>query len=405
MEALEALFAALRAASTRLRLVPAPAQGHGADRLRRPTARWPSATARTGGAGRPSYRRPDGAGVARLPRGATRARVALPRLAAVAARRAARARRRARSRIINDLPIGLDVAGADAWCWQDLLARDVSVGAPPDEFNADGQDWGLTPFIPHRLRAARLPAVHRDDPRDARARGRAAHRPRDGPVPPVLDPARRWAPRAAPTCARAPTSCWRSSRWRASARSAFIVGEDLGTVEPGVRETAARRTGCCRTGCSTSSPSPPRDFPELALSSVTTHDLPTIAGLWTGADVEAQRRHRPCTPTRRACAGCATSCARLGHLDDDAPRRGRHRAHATARSREAPSRVLLATLDDALAVPERPNMPGTVTRVAQLVARAAAAAGGDREMAPLPRTDRGGAEAPVIGPSIDGSID
>ncbi len=57
--------------------------------------------------------------------------------------------------IINDLPIGLDVAGADAWCWQDLLARDVSVGAPPDEFNAAGQDWGLSPFIPHRLRAAR----------------------------------------------------------------------------------------------------------------------------------------------------------------------------------------------------------------------------------------------------------
>ena len=34
------------------------------------------------------------------------------------------------------------------------MARDVSVGAPADEFNANGQDWGLTPFIPGKLRAA-----------------------------------------------------------------------------------------------------------------------------------------------------------------------------------------------------------------------------------------------------------
>ncbi|HEY2903191.1 MAG TPA: 4-alpha-glucanotransferase, partial [Polyangia bacterium] len=41
--------------------------------------------------------------------------------------------------VIHDLPIGLDVAGADAWCWQDLLAPGISVGAPPDAFNAAGQ--------------------------------------------------------------------------------------------------------------------------------------------------------------------------------------------------------------------------------------------------------------------------
>jgi len=57
--------------------------------------------------------------------------------------------------VIHDLPIGLDVAGADAWCWQDLMARGMSVGAPPDEFNTNGQDWGLAPFVPHLLRAAR----------------------------------------------------------------------------------------------------------------------------------------------------------------------------------------------------------------------------------------------------------
>src|SRR5205085_10249174 len=43
--------------------------------------------------------------------------------------------------------------GADAWAWQDALATGTSVGAPPDRFVPRGQDWGLPPFVPHRLRA------------------------------------------------------------------------------------------------------------------------------------------------------------------------------------------------------------------------------------------------------------
>src|SRR5213078_2789174 len=42
---------------------------------------------------------------------------------------------------------------ADAWAWQDALASGTSVGAPPDRFVTRGQDWGLPPFVPHRLRA------------------------------------------------------------------------------------------------------------------------------------------------------------------------------------------------------------------------------------------------------------
>ena len=56
--------------------------------------------------------------------------------------------------LVSDMAIGTDPAGADAWLWQDTLALDVRVGSPPDDFNRKGQDWGLPPFIPHRLRAA-----------------------------------------------------------------------------------------------------------------------------------------------------------------------------------------------------------------------------------------------------------
>ena len=56
--------------------------------------------------------------------------------------------------LMQDLPIGCDPDGADAWAWQDVLAKGAAVGAPPDEFNTEGQNWGLPPFAPHKLRAA-----------------------------------------------------------------------------------------------------------------------------------------------------------------------------------------------------------------------------------------------------------
>ena len=56
--------------------------------------------------------------------------------------------------LMQDLPIGVDPSGADCWAWQDLMAKGAAVGAPPDEFNTQGQNWGLPPFIPHKLREA-----------------------------------------------------------------------------------------------------------------------------------------------------------------------------------------------------------------------------------------------------------
>ena len=57
--------------------------------------------------------------------------------------------------IIHDLAVGAHPGGADAWAHQDLLvARAVSVGAPPDGFNQLGQDWSQPPWNPQRLAAA-----------------------------------------------------------------------------------------------------------------------------------------------------------------------------------------------------------------------------------------------------------
>jgi 4-alpha-glucanotransferase len=261
--------------------------------------------------------------------------------------------------LVGDLPIGIDVAGADAWCWQELMARDVSVGAPPDDFAANGQDWGLTPFVPHRLRAAGY------RPFIQTLRGMLAHA--GGlRIDHVMGLFRLfWIPRA--TGLGAKGGAYVRSRADEllaicsieSARAqAFIVGEDLGTVEAGVREKLAEKK-MLSYRLLYFEPNPPAQYPELALTSVTTHDLATIAGLWTGSDVEDQRRIGQ-NPNEDGMRQLRDKIAKLDGLPE-----GATVEDAIVKTHEAlahaPSRVLLATLDDALAVPERPNMPGTVT--------------------------------------------
>ena len=93
---------------------------------------------------------------------------------------------------------------------------------------------------------------------------------------------------------RAPTSASPTDELLAvlaieSARAgALVIGEDLGTVPRGVR-TAPRAGRCrCRPGSLYFERRPPGAYPRAALAAVSTHDLPTLAGLWTGSDLEDQ---------------------------------------------------------------------------------------------------------------------
>jgi 4-alpha-glucanotransferase len=139
---------------------------------------------------------------------------------------------------------------------------------------------------------------------------------------------------------------------------AIIVGEDLGTVEEGVRERLAEHA-ILSYRVVWFEPEPPARYPELALAAVTTHDLPTIAGLWTGVDLEAQASIGH-APNRAAFREMRERVRTMIGVRDDAPvTEVIERVHA--RLAEAPSVILTATLDDALAVEERPNMPGTVS--------------------------------------------
>jgi hypothetical protein len=64
-------------------------------------------------------------------------------------------------RVVHDLAVGCDPEGFDGWAWQDVLALGALVGAPPDAFSQQGQDWGLPPWRPDRLDATGF-AAYRD---------------------------------------------------------------------------------------------------------------------------------------------------------------------------------------------------------------------------------------------------
>jgi 4-alpha-glucanotransferase len=106
-------------------------------------------------------------------------------------------------------------------------------------------------------------------------------------------------------------------------------------------------------------PAHPHAFPEMALSGVTTHDLATIAGLWTGGDV-AGARAAGIESNESGMRALRDKVAREAHIEPEAtPEVAIEKIYTALAS--APSRIILATLDDAIAVVERPNMPGTTT--------------------------------------------
>jgi 4-alpha-glucanotransferase len=256
--------------------------------------------------------------------------------------------------VVQDLPIGVAGGGADAWSWQDVLAAGVSVGAPPDAFNANGQDWGSPPFIPWRLRDADYePFIQSIRATMAGAGGlRIDHVmglfrlwwvPADGgpvdgayvryPADDLLD-----------------IVALESHRARA-----LVVGEDLGTVEEGVREALAEH-GMLSYRLLWFEQEEPAAWPAAAMAAVTTHDLPTVAGLWTGADLAEQREHDT-APEPELERGRAELRRRLRGLPDDAtPEQAVRRAYELLAA--APCVLLSATLEDAVAAERRPNLPG-----------------------------------------------
>lgn len=258
--------------------------------------------------------------------------------------------------LVQDLPIGFDPGGFDAWSWQRQLAAGAWLGAPPDLLGPDGQDWGLSPFVPDRLRGA----GYRPYIETLRAGLRHAGGLRIDHAAGLF---RGWWVPAGRRAADGAYVRYRSDELLAilsleSTRAgAWIVGEDLGTLEDGVRERlAGHRILSMRVVYFEDEP--PAAFPAHAMALLSTHDLPTVAGVWSGSDLADQAR-AGVTPDPAALAMLRERLEAITGLPTGAePRQVILAAYAALAA--APSAVVAATLEDAMAMEERVNVPGTV---------------------------------------------
>ncbi len=247
--------------------------------------------------------------------------------------------------IITDVPVGFASDGFDAWRWQDFLAPGIRVGAPPDEFFRDGQDWGLPAFNPWQLSRGWEPFV--DAIRSA-ARHAAGVRLdhvmglfRLFWIPNGMNPSQgAYVHYPAPILLRLLAHESRRA-------NAFVIGEDLGLVEPAVRKHLRQR-GSLSYRLLWFENAEPAKWPHDAVAAVGTHDLPTVAGIWTLSEPEHRLHH------------LREKLVNIAHLPDDTPPMDVAIAAYRAMARGRP-RIVLVSMEDALGVHERPNVPGTTT--------------------------------------------
>jgi 4-alpha-glucanotransferase len=195
--------------------------------------------------------------------------------------------------LYHDLALATDRFGSDLWAHRRFYVPRCRVGSPPDDFSPQGQDWAFPPpnSMAHREDGYRL--VAESIRKNCRPGGALR-----------IDHVMRlfrlyWIPDGISAVAGAyvrerSDDLVRILALESVRNQVLVVGEDLGTVETEVRESLARfgilsyrllyfekrEDGHFRGS---------REYPRQALVSSTTHDLPTLSGFWSGADIIARR--------------------------------------------------------------------------------------------------------------------
>lgn len=289
-------------------------------------------------------------------------------------RAAAQARARAAGMgigLIADLAVGMDGDGSHAWSRPTDVMTGIGVGAPPDLINGFGQNWGLTTFAPTALVAGGFAPFL--------ATLRAAMRDAGGiRIDHIMGLARLWViPEGASATEGAyvaypATDLLRLVALESHRHRAVVIGEDLGTVEPGFRDGLERRgihgMRVLWFEHDDGQFLPPDAWTRNAVAMTTTHDLPTVTGWWRGEDVRL----------RRAIAGAAADPTEGERRESDRRRLWQaFRASGAARDAQptatAPvvdaavrhvaatrSRLMLLPVEDALGLADQPNLPGTI---------------------------------------------
>ncbi|WP_456825950.1 4-alpha-glucanotransferase [Cellulomonas sp. P5_E12] len=272
--------------------------------------------------------------------------------------------------IMHDLAVGVHPQGADVWALGDVLARGATVGAPPDMYNQQGQNWSQPPWRPDALaRAAYRP--YRDMLRTVLRHAGAIR------IDHVIGLFRLWwIPEGADSGDGAYVRYDHEAlvgilALEAHRAGAVVIGEDLGVVEPWVRDYLSDR-GILGTSVLWferdvhGAPLAPEHYRPLVLATVTTHDLPPSAGYLAGEHVAIRERlgllTEPVEVVR--AAALAERDQMLGVLrdrglvgDDPSEREIVEALHRYVMA--TPSVLLGVSLADAVGERRAQNQPGT----------------------------------------------
>jgi len=278
--------------------------------------------------------------------------------------------------VITDLAVGADNGGSQAWSRQKEIIHGLSVGAPPDVMNPRGQAWGLGAFSPHAMKAHGFRAYIE--------MLRAAFTYAGGVrIDHVLGLTRLWlvpngeSPENGAYLHYPMEDLLRLIALESWRHRAIVIGENLGTVPPGfdrqiadagllgIRVMLFQRDGNRFLN--------PAQWSNEAIATTTTHDLPTLAGWWEGRDLEwrtkldllekGQTKEEADALRGRECEALWQAMRENGVADGDMPERKAEAAPldaAVAFMSASPAPLAMLPMEDALGLPEQPNLPGTV---------------------------------------------
>jgi 4-alpha-glucanotransferase len=275
--------------------------------------------------------------------------------------------------VMHDLAVGVSRHGADVWGLQSTYAAGITVGAPPDPYNQNGQDWNQPPWRPDRLAATAYAPFRQLVSTILRHAGgiRVDH---------VIGLFRLWwipaggGPTQGTYVRYDHEAMVGILALEAHRAAALVVGEDLGTVEPWVRRYLLER-GVLGTSIlwfefdwdGDGSPLAPEKWREYCLASVTTHDLPPTSAYLAGDHVRL--RDKLGILTRSLAEELAVDEAERQAWLDNLHSRGLLSSDSTEQETvEAlhryltltPSRLLCVALTDAVGDRQAQNQPGTL---------------------------------------------
>ncbi|WP_346796136.1 4-alpha-glucanotransferase [Halomonas sp. Bachu 37] len=282
--------------------------------------------------------------------------------------------------LIADLAVGADAAGSQTWSRQTEMLEGVSIGAPPDLLNGQGQDWGLAAFSPYGLVRSGFRSFI-DMLRSAFAQAGGVR------IDHVLGLMRLWlVPHGAPPTQggylRFPLDDMLRlvalESWR---HRGIVIGEDLGTVAPGFRQRLAARGILGMQVLWFEQDEDEQylaasDWSADAMATTSTHDLPTVAGWWVGRDIDWRSRLGLLKESQSADSEKqarrqerAKLAATLGLLGDTPTAETLEAADIPAslvldscarHLGRTPAPLMLLPVEDALGLEEQANLPNTI---------------------------------------------